>query len=272
MYKYNEKFFKKIDTPQKAYWLGFLYADGCVLNQKKSKILEISLSKVDKGHLQKFLNDLESNIQIREKKVKLNEKEYDVCRISVCSTYLCDCLIELGCTPRKSLTLEFPKNKVPNDLINYFILGYFDGDGCFSPTKDTNTATLSFIGTYNFLIGILNVFKDKGLVNKHTKIHKKGNAYTIYLYDKENIKRILSYLYGNKEIYLERKYIKVKNFYETHKTHQRGVYFDKRTKKWISNITINKKRSIIGRFEDEKSAIQARIEKEIELFKNAEIK
>lgn len=34
MYKYNEKFFKKIDTPQKAYWLGFLYADGCVLNQK----------------------------------------------------------------------------------------------------------------------------------------------------------------------------------------------------------------------------------------------
>lgn len=28
----------------------------------------------------------------------------------------------------------------------------------------------------------------------------------------------------------------------------------------------------IGKFEDEESAIQARIEKEIELFKNAEIK
>lgn len=272
MYKYNENFFEKIDSPRKAYWLGFLYADGCILDQRKSKILEITLSKNDKNHLQKFLDDLESDVPIKTKKVKLGNKEYEACRIFICSTYLCDCLIELGCAPRKSLTLEFPKNKIPDNLINYFILGYFDGDGCFSPREDTNTASLSFVGTYDFLIGILNVFKDKGLVNKYTKIYKKGNAYHFFLYNKANIKRILFYLYGNKEIYLERKYVKIKEFYKNHKTHQRGVYFDKRLKKWIACITINKKRNIIGKFEDEESAIQARIEKEIELFKNAEIK
>ena len=71
---------------------------------------------------------------------------------------------------------------------------------------------------------------------------------------------------------MERKYIKIKEFYENHEIHQRGVYFDKKLKKWIACITINKNRNVIGKFEDEKSAIQARIEKEIELFKNAEIK
>ena len=54
MYKYNENFFEKIDSPRKAYWLGFLYADGCILDQRKSKILEITLSKNDKNHLQKL--------------------------------------------------------------------------------------------------------------------------------------------------------------------------------------------------------------------------
>ena len=55
MYKYNKNFFEKIDSPKKAYWLGFLYADGCVFNQRKSKILEISLSKKDKNHKEHYL-------------------------------------------------------------------------------------------------------------------------------------------------------------------------------------------------------------------------
>ena len=49
MYKYNENFFEKIDSPRKAYWLGFLCADGCILDQRKSKILKITLSKNNKN-------------------------------------------------------------------------------------------------------------------------------------------------------------------------------------------------------------------------------
>jgi hypothetical protein len=29
-YKINEDFFQEIDTEEKAYWLGFLYADGYI--------------------------------------------------------------------------------------------------------------------------------------------------------------------------------------------------------------------------------------------------
>ena len=53
MYKYNENFFEKIDSPRKAYWLGFLYADGCIASGKRSDI-ELSLQLSDKEHLQKF--------------------------------------------------------------------------------------------------------------------------------------------------------------------------------------------------------------------------
>lgn len=41
--------FKKIDTEEKAYWLGFLYADGCV-GSKEAKI-ELGLAEKDFNHL-----------------------------------------------------------------------------------------------------------------------------------------------------------------------------------------------------------------------------
>ena len=30
MYKINDRYFEIIDNPNKAYWLGFIAADGCV--------------------------------------------------------------------------------------------------------------------------------------------------------------------------------------------------------------------------------------------------
>ena len=32
----NENFFDIIDTEEKAYWLGFIYADGCISHRKKT--------------------------------------------------------------------------------------------------------------------------------------------------------------------------------------------------------------------------------------------
>ena len=59
-YTYNENYFKIIDSEEKAYWLGFLYADGCITrfyrNEKlKSMSLELTLQSNDIEHLKKFL-------------------------------------------------------------------------------------------------------------------------------------------------------------------------------------------------------------------------
>lgn len=54
----------------------------------------------------------------------------------------------------------------------------------------------------------------------------------------------------------------------TNKSGVTGVSFDKRRNKWVANITFNRKKIFIGRFEDKEAAILARLEREVELFKD----
>ena len=49
-YKINENIFEKIDTEEKAYWLGFLAGDGCVYRDT----LNLNLQVKDLEHLKKF--------------------------------------------------------------------------------------------------------------------------------------------------------------------------------------------------------------------------
>jgi len=51
-YVYNEDFFQKIDTEEKAYILGLLFADGSVHN--KRNVVKLQLQDVDKEILEKI--------------------------------------------------------------------------------------------------------------------------------------------------------------------------------------------------------------------------
>jgi len=53
MIEYNRHIFDKINTPEKAYWLGFIVADG-YLNVER-RMLRIKLGNKDKHHLEKFI-------------------------------------------------------------------------------------------------------------------------------------------------------------------------------------------------------------------------
>ena len=61
--KFNNKVFDSIDTEEKAYWLGFLFADGSV--SARDNQVELSLSSIDRGHLQKFRRFLESKNEVK---------------------------------------------------------------------------------------------------------------------------------------------------------------------------------------------------------------
>lgn len=146
LYNYNDTIFEIIDTEEKAYWLGFLYADGNVTKRlikkenRKDKFsyqLELSLAEVDKDHLIKFgrfmFQDFNEEKNLKKKIIKLKEKEYIAYKITINSKKIVEDLIKLGCVPKKSLILTYPtEEQIPFKLQHHFIRGYFDGDGCVS--------------------------------------------------------------------------------------------------------------------------------------------
>ena len=207
-YHVDENYFEQINTPNKAYWLGFLYADGCINQRmKKDKIsytLEITLQKDDVLHLEKMKMSLKSNAPIKYKTIK---NQYEACRLTICNKKICEDLIKLGCTPRKSLILTFPtEEQVPKELIPHFIRGYLDGDGCVF-NKD-GQSSISFIGTKDFLNSIQEVvYVELGLTK--TSIGQKGKAYQCQWAGFGNLKSWFDYLYDYDDIiYLQRKFEK----------------------------------------------------------------
>lgn len=220
IYEYDDNFFEVIDNEIKAYWLGFIYADGSINENRFSKCLEIGLKISDIDHLAKFQKDLGyKEIHIQKRITRLNGKEYPSCRISVPNNKMCNDLIRHGATPRKSLTLTFPTH-LRKDLIPHFIRGYFDGDGTISYRKKFDKWRISLLGTEAFLTGILNYFSQEhgvvnerygGLTNQYfggqVKIQdrKGNNAFSIEKSGNGMVK-ILNIMYGNATRYLDRKY------------------------------------------------------------------
>lgn len=191
--------FEDINTEEKAYWLGFLYADGCVGN-KENKI-ELSLAEKDVKHIEKFRDfiGIYNTISYREK-----TKSY---RYSFRSQSCKEDLIKQGCVPKKSLILKFPtQQQVPNNLIRHFLRGYFDGDGHFTNTEKCFEA--GYIGTEDFikksLIALPNTIKRKDLSIKN--VHRKDGAKAYAFYSYADVKNFLDFLYKNCTVFLDRKY------------------------------------------------------------------
>lgn len=201
----DSTFFKTINTEEKAYWLGFLYADGYVYNRNNgAKRLELALSYKDKDHVEKFKKEVGAKTSIIKKTIKLNGKEYYSAKISVNGYEFTKNLEDKGCVQAKSLILKFPTEEiVPKNLQQHFIRGYFDGDGCVF--SDGYSNVINFVGTKHLLEGIQRVLNEE-IGTSFTKIQKKGNAYQMSYGGYNNFTIIHRYLYNNSSVFLDRKY------------------------------------------------------------------
>lgn len=208
----NFNIFDKIDSEEKAYWLGFIYADGNIasLNYKKIRYnFELSLSSKDLEHLKKFNIFISSNKDVRIEKAG-NLYQYERCRISFANKHFWNVLNNYGCTPKKSLTLKFPNINIfeNKNLIRHFIRGYIDGDGCMSYCdKEHKHMTLRILGTKDFL----NILQKYLPLEKKNKLHKKNNIYDLS-FQKGRGKYILDYVYKDATIFLDRKLEKYKEY------------------------------------------------------------
>jgi len=193
-YALNENIFEVIDTEEKAYWLGFLYADGYVGFNK----LELALGIKDKQHLEKFQKFMGTDAPITERVIGNSTS----CRINICSNKLLSDLEKHGCTQAKSMTLTFPE--LPEELTHHFMRGYFDGDGCCYIRKD-GSPVWSLVGTESFLESYQDILVGLG-ANKNPKRHGNcGEAWEIRYGGKNIVTTISQFLYKDATIYLERK-------------------------------------------------------------------
>lgn len=193
---FNYDYFEKIDSEEKAYWLGFIAADGNVREGKKSvNLFELSLKLSDSSHLEIFKET------INFKKPIL--KDHFRCRLMLADVVFCRNLIDKGVVPRKSLILKFPTEKqVPTELIRHFIRGYFDGDGCISnPLK--GAISVSLLGTNDFLKKCLETIghEDRKLIKD-----KRNTNIQMFILNGKNAINFLNLMYKDSNVFLQRKY------------------------------------------------------------------
>lgn len=202
----NENYFSIIDSEDKAYWLGFLAADGCV----HDNYCRLTLQKRDREHIEKFRDALGiTTIQIRDYSQKTcTGKICNYSTISIGCKNLIEDLKKQGIVERKSLILQPPK--ISDDFVYDWIRGYFDGDGSLSYSQKNNRWQCNCISTKEVLEWIrdkLNIQNTKPFQVKRKDYIEK--CWTLHWNGRLNCLRTMNLIYKNNtaKIYLTRKHL-----------------------------------------------------------------
>ena len=209
-YSYDTSFF---DTwsDEMAYVLGFIFADGHVIDAPYMRGAYVCVTNTDRDRIDAIRTLLKSEHQVRTVEKGGNFKTAYQLRIG--SKDLFNQLKRHGVTPHKSLTMQFPD--VPSQHLPAFLRGYFDGDGCVhlvrTPTGSVKKLLTVFTcGSKPFLERI------HGILVKNTGIqgpglYRHGSTKTAYQlrYSTRDSLRLFMYLYEplpSWDLFLRRKY------------------------------------------------------------------
>lgn len=214
--KINSKYFNKINTPLKAYFLGFIFADGWVVYNEKTRNYELGmeLQSKDVYILEKLNEELgglniiyhsEPHIgYINEHESHSGHTDY----LRVYSKQLVLDLINHGIETNKTKKEIYPI--VSDDLFFDFLRGYIDGDGCYWNFKGNYYLhiTCSFPNILNYLKDKLDTYGIKTGVYK-----EKDGKYRLMCTSIESMKRLIPLLYYSPDVFcLERKYDRIKSY------------------------------------------------------------
>jgi hypothetical protein len=136
-------YFNVIDTNEKAYWLGFLAADGAIFCNDRQYSVTLDLQPGDLHWLERFRDTIAPGATITRHGTRS-------CSVSIGSKEMYGDLVALGVGPRKSNNLSWPN--IPESFVIPFILGYFDGDGWLQKRRDHAGLLWGLTGTRPLLI------------------------------------------------------------------------------------------------------------------------
>lgn len=202
-------YFDDINTEAKAYFLGFIYADGCLYRNT----LKISISKVDVDILQKLTEEMKANHPIRE------IADGTQVEIQISQDVLKDALNKHGVVPAKTHKLECIPSTIPSELTRHFIRGYFDGDGSFSCYElksgqriGDHKYSFGIVGTESFLEDVRQYVQSQAGIKLSGKLQQRwdrnNNTRSLVGSGKQQTLTFVDWLYKDANMYLDRKYQK----------------------------------------------------------------
>lgn len=206
----KHNYFEQIDTQEKAYILGFLYADG--YNYELTHTVSISFNFKDSEiteFIKRELNSTATYYPYAKGKNTFHTIHFN-------SKQLSQDLKRHGCYQAKTYSLKFPTT-VPDHLMNHFIRGVFDGDGCIfkhklgAKNRQQNCRTWTITSAKSFLVPLMQFLTKKlDLDTRPIYCIKKADDRigTLAYYRNSSIKKIYDYLYENASFYLERKKVR----------------------------------------------------------------
>lgn len=180
----DETFFEIIDSEEKAYFLGLIYADGFVSSSKGS--FGISLQEEDSYIIEQLKESLKFGGSVKNVGRKKPHHK-DRFRIDVSSTKMLRDLSKLGVVDNKSLILKFPnKEQVPRNLMNHFLRGVFDGDGSISSRiyfgkkgKNATSCTACITSSPFFCNGLQEFLIQELNINCYNKCDGRSPAHSL---------------------------------------------------------------------------------------------
>ncbi len=216
-FEFDESYFEKIDSHEKALIFGFIIADGCVhqslTRPSVSPRLQISLQARDIEYLEYIKKCLKFTGPVRTHRAN-NDRDY--CHIVITSKKICEDLMKLGCQPRKSLVCLFPTvEQVPEEFLSSFICGFFDGDGGYCLSRGVHVRNLSagFAISYDMALFLQPFLKDR--LNINTYLNKelrdankdpRTHIWKLTTGGNQQSLRLAEWMYSKAPFKMERKY------------------------------------------------------------------
>lgn len=188
----NESAFDQINEAS-AYWIGFLMADGCILEPRTGQnTIALSLAVRDRAHVEAFKTFLGAAHSVR-----IHRR---AATIRVSSDHLVQAVSRYGVLPRKSLTTRV----VHLENNRHFWRGVVDGDGSISDGS-INNRRLYLVGSAPLLDQFwVFVHQITGSQFYRPRLHKSGSVSTVTVTGR-NAALVADRLYQKAAICLPRK-------------------------------------------------------------------
>jgi len=180
-----------LGTPVSEYWLGYIISDGNITCKERQH--NIMIASVDDDIIRKFMDYVpNANLHVRKSNLKT---------VYFGSKSIVNRLIEMGITPKKSLTI-----KLNFELTGHVLRGIFDGNGNIK--KNANCCKIT-MGSY-FLSTQISEFLSRQGIYSAVRKRKDSNCYDVHVERKLDFIKLYNLLYSEStpDTRMDRKYLK----------------------------------------------------------------